>query len=126
MKWTVRILQGLLAVGFLMSGGMKLSGSPDQIKAFTEGYGYAEWFMYIVGTVEVLMAVGLIIGFWMPRMAISAAGILAIIMAGAVATHLKAGQGMGIAMMPLVLLILALVVFLGKRSMNRRQGLTRA
>jgi putative oxidoreductase len=120
MKWTIRILQGLLAVGFLMFGGMKLSGNPDQIMAFTEGYGYSVWFMYVVGILELLIAVGLIVGFWKPKVTVWAAGLLVLNMAGAVGTHLKAGQGMGIATTPLVLLVLALVVFLGQRSLNRK------
>ncbi|UUZ82920.1 DoxX family protein [Paenibacillus sp. P26] len=117
MKWVVRILQGLLALGFLLFGFMKLSGNPDQVKAFTEIFKYGLGSMYLVGAVEVLSAIGLIIGYWKPKAVLAASGALVIVMLGAVGTHLIAGQGMGVAMMPLILLILALVVFLGKRSL---------
>lgn len=119
MKWTVRILQGLLALAYLMFGFMKLSGNDMQAQAFSEIYGYGVGFMYVVGAIEVLAAIGLIIGFKKPRLALYSAGAIVLTMAGAVATHLKAGQGMGVATMPLVLLILALIVVLGRRSQLR-------
>jgi putative oxidoreductase len=114
MKWTTRIIQVLLVLGFLMFGFMKLSGNPMQVQAFTEIYGYRESFMYVVGTIELLAAIGLVIGFWKPRIALFSAGILTITMAGAVVTHFKSGQGMGVAATPLILLILALIVVLGR------------
>jgi putative oxidoreductase len=114
MKWTTRIIQGLLALGFLMFGFMKLSGNPMQVQAFTEIYGYGKGFMYVVGTIELMSAIGLIIGFRKPRIAFFSASVIAITMAGAVLTHLKSGQGIGIAAMPLILLLLAIVVVLGR------------
>lgn len=119
MKWFVRIVQGLLAVGFVMFGAMKLSGNPDQAKAFTEVYGYTVGFMYVVGAAEVLGAIGLLVGFWKPTIAVLAAGGLALTMVGAVVTHLMAGQGFGVAMFPGILLVLALAVLLGRRSSTR-------
>ncbi|MNI25809.1 hypothetical protein D3C73_794850 [compost metagenome] len=43
-------------------------------------------------------------------------GSLILVMAGTVVTHLLAGQGLGVAVMPLVLLMLSLIVFLGQRK----------
>ncbi|UKS25404.1 DoxX family protein [Paenibacillus sp. HWE-109] len=114
MKWVVRILQALLALGYLMFGFMKLSGDPMQVEAFTTTYGYGEGFMYVVGAIELLAAIGLIIGFWKPRIAFVSAGVIVITMAGAVITHLKSGQGMGVATMPLILLIVALIIVIGR------------
>ncbi|MBD0383805.1 DoxX family protein [Paenibacillus sedimenti] len=116
MKWTVRILQGLLALGYLMFGFMKLSGNEMQAQAFSEVYGYGVGFMYVVGAIELLAAIGLIIGFKKPRVAFYSAGVIVLTMVGAVGTHLMAGQGIGVATMPIVLLILALIVVLGRRS----------
>ncbi|WP_373291216.1 DoxX family protein [Paenibacillus marchantiophytorum] len=61
-----------------------------------------------------MAAIGLIIGFRKPRIAFFSAGVIVITMAGAVLTHLKSGQGMGAATMPLILLIVALIVVIGR------------
>ncbi|MBT2601102.1 MULTISPECIES: DoxX family protein [unclassified Oceanobacillus] len=118
MKWTVRILQGLLAVGFLMFGFMKVSANPMQVDAFTNIYGYGTTFMYVVGIVEIISAIGLVIGFWKKKLVPVFSGLLAIVMAGAVFTHLIAGQGIGVAMTPLILLILAVILFFVQRKIN--------
>ncbi|TXK84503.1 DoxX family protein [Paenibacillus sp. N3.4] len=114
MKWTTLILQGLLALAYLMFGGLKLSGNAMQVQAFTETYGYGLGFMYVVGAIELLSAIGLIIGFWKPRIAFISAGVIAIIMAGAMLTHLKLGQGISVAGLPFILLVLAMIVLIGR------------
>ncbi|KQO12426.1 DoxX family protein [Paenibacillus sp. Leaf72] len=123
MKWLVRILQGLLVLGFLMFGFMKVSGDPTQVEAFNDIYGYGTAFMYVVGIVEILGAVGLLIGYWRNKLIPIFSGVLAVVMAGAVFTHLKAGQGFEVAGMPLILLVLALIVLFGQIKLlaNNRQ-----
>jgi hypothetical protein len=116
MKWTVRIIQGLLAIGFLFFGFMKLSANPMQVDAFKNVYGYGTGFMYVVGTIEVISAIGLLFGYWKKNLVPIFSGLITVNMAGAVFTHLKSGQGFGIAMMPFVFLILAVVVFFGQRK----------
>jgi len=118
MKWTVRVLQVLVGVGFLMFGFMKLSGDPTQVEAFTETYGYGKGFMYVVGTIEVISALGLLLGFWKKQLVPIFSGMLMLVMAGAVVTHLQAGQGFGVAMTPLILLILSLLIFVGQRRLT--------
>jgi len=120
MKWTVRILQGLLAIGFLLFGFMKVSANPMQVDAFTNIYGYGTAFMYVVGIVEIISAIGLVIGFWKKNLVPVFSGIIAVVMAGAVFTHLIAGQGFGVAMTPLILLILAVIVFFGHRKIMNK------
>ncbi|MBT2756859.1 DoxX family protein [Mesobacillus foraminis] len=116
MKWTVRILQGLLAIGFLLFGFMKVSANPMQVDAFTNVYGYGTTFMYVVGIVEIMSAIGLVIGFGKTNLVPFFSGILTVVMAGAVFTHLIAGQGFGVAMTPFILLILAIILFFGQRK----------
>jgi len=117
MQWVIRILQGLLAVGFAAFGVMKLTGNAMQVQIF-EGFGYPLGFMYFVGFCEVLGAIGLLVGFWKSRIALLASGGLVLLMVGAVFAHFKAGQGIGLAMPALVFFILSLVVLLGKRAGN--------
>ncbi|MGI2328777.1 DoxX family protein [Planococcus sp. YIM B11945] len=118
MKWIVRILQGLLVVMFFMTGFVKLAGDPVQAEAFTEIYGYGIWFMYVVGVIEVIAAFGLLIGFWKKQFVVIFSALLILVMAGAVFTHLQAGQEIQVATLPFVLLLMAAVVFLGQRRLN--------
>ncbi|OAH53917.1 hypothetical protein AWH48_11660 [Domibacillus aminovorans] len=117
MKWTVRITQGLLAIAFLLFGFMKLSANSMQVDAFNNVYGYGLGFMYVVGAIEVISAIGLLIGYWKKNLVSVFSGVLMMVMAGAVITHIMAGQGFGVAMMPLILLLLAAIVFFGQRKM---------
>lgn len=123
MKWIVRILQGLLAVGFLLFGFMKVSANPSQVDAFTNVYGYGTGFMYVVGAIEIISAIGLLIGYWKKSLVPAFSGLLTIVMAGAVFTHLNAGQGFEVAMMPLVLLLLAVVLFFAHKKIMKTKTL---
>lgn len=116
MKWVIRILQAILIIAFLMSGAVKLSGNAQMLHDFTEVYGLSKGFMYIIGTFEVLGAIGLLVGFWKPKIVVLASAGLVIIMVGAVFTHLYAGQGIAVAMAPLVLCVISLVVLFSKRG----------
>ncbi|MGM0878167.1 MAG: DoxX family protein [Bacillota bacterium] len=117
MKWVIRILQGLLVVGFVAFGVMKLTGNAMQVQTF-EALGFPLGFMYFVGVCEIAGALGLLVGFWKKKIALLASGGLVLVMAGAAISHLMAGQGMGAAMPALVFFILSLVVLLGKRAGN--------
>ncbi|MEH7014516.1 DoxX family protein [Neobacillus niacini] len=116
MRWTVRIIQGLLVIGFLFFGFMKLSGDPTQVEAFNDIYGYGTGFMYVVGAIEVISALGLLLGYWKKNLVPIFSSLLTVVMAGAVFTHIQAGQGFAIAMTPFILLILAVVLFFGQRK----------
>src|SRR4051812_44083802 len=95
---------------------MKLSANPMQVEAFNEVYGYGTGFMYVVGAIEILSAIGLLVGYWRGNLVPIFSAFLTIVMAGGVITHLIAGQGFGVAMMPFILLILSVVVFLGQKK----------
>ncbi|HVH96848.1 MAG TPA: DoxX family protein, partial [Bacillus sp. (in: firmicutes)] len=95
MRRTVRIIQGLLVIGFLFFGFMKLSANPMQVEAFNNVYGYGTGFMYVVGAIEIISAIGLLIGYWKKNLVPIFSGVLIVVMAGAVFTHLQAGQGFG-------------------------------
>ena len=52
-------------------------------------YGLSVGFMYLVGTLKVVAAVGLIIGIWMPSAIPYSAGALIILMTGVIVMHIK-------------------------------------
>jgi uncharacterized membrane protein YphA (DoxX/SURF4 family) len=114
LTWTTRIIQILLAAAFVMFGILKLSTHELQMEVFTSTYGYSVGFMYIVGAVELVTGIGLIIGLWHPRIALLSGGVIAMIMASAMLTHIRSHEGMRTSV-PL-LIFLAMAIFLVIRS----------
>jgi putative oxidoreductase len=105
---TLWILSGLLALVFLGSGGAKLVGAAAMVEMFDK-LGRGQWFRYFTGLLEILGGIGLLI----PRFAFYAAGLLAVIMVGAIIAHLTL---LGISpAVPIVLLVLSgIIVWLRK------------
>jgi putative oxidoreductase len=78
--WTLQILA---AAAFLFTSGLKLTSSAQAVATF-EKIGAGQWFRYLTGTLEATGAIGLLI----PGLAFYAAALLAVVMVGAVITHL--------------------------------------
>ena len=76
------ILQILLAVAFIASGGNKLLHLADTVKGFG-GMGFPSWFAYFIAAAEVLGGIGLLV----PRFTRLAALGLILIMIGAAYVH---------------------------------------
>lgn len=115
MNTAVWIAQSLLAVAMLGAGAMKLSktkaqlqaaGGMDWVEDKTEGQ------IKGIGTLEVLAAIGLIVPALLDLapvlVAIAAVGVV-VLMAGAIATHVRRGEGQ---MVPVNLLIAAIAAFI--------------
>ena len=60
----------------------------DIVEEFAE-YGLPKWVCYLVGFLKVSSAVALLLGFFMPRLILPAASLIAFLMIGAVAMHFK-------------------------------------
>jgi uncharacterized membrane protein YphA (DoxX/SURF4 family) len=101
---TVRILVVVLALAFAGAGIAKLLSAPMMVAEFAL-FGYPAWFLYVVGTLEVLSA----IFFLVPRLRAVATGTVICIMVGAIFSHVTHGQ-FGMAVGPIVLLVLALAL----------------
>jgi uncharacterized membrane protein YphA (DoxX/SURF4 family) len=80
---TLWILSGLVALAFLGAGGAKLAGAAAMVELFDK-VGRGQWFRYFTGLLEVAGAIGLMI----PRYAVYAAGLLVVVMVGAIIAHL--------------------------------------
>ncbi|MBJ6145452.1 DoxX family protein [Hymenobacter sp. BT559] len=106
------ILQILLAVAFIASGGNKLLHLANTIKSF-DGMGFPSWFAYFIAGAEVLGGIGLLV----PRFTRPAALGLILIMIGAAYVHAtKIPGGLLPKGLPaLVLLVLLVVVYLLRR-----------
>lgn len=79
---SIRIASVLLALIFAASGLAKLASLQFEIDAFTR-WGYPLWFMTLTGCLETAGAVGLLI----KRLSALASACLALLMLGAIATH---------------------------------------
>jgi uncharacterized membrane protein YphA (DoxX/SURF4 family) len=111
------IIAGLLAVGFLASGAMKLIQPKEKLPA---DWGWVEDFsagsIKAIGALEVLAAVGLILPAVLdiaPVLVPLAAVGLALLMVGAFTAHVRRREVQGI-VMTLVLLALAVFVAWGR------------
>ena len=111
------IVQGLLAVAFLMAGGMKLTQPKDKLAA---NMGWVEDFsqnaVRIIGLLEVLGAIGLVLPWALtilPELTGFAAVGLVLTMIGAAITHIRRGE-MQMIVPNIVLGLLAAFVAVGR------------
>jgi hypothetical protein len=109
------ILQGLLALVFLMAGGTKLTSTRAELVANGMGWAqdYSDTGVMLIGAAEVAGAIGLIApaATGIVPVLTPAAGVgLALLMLGAVVTHLQRGEGFVPALLLAVLAALSAVL----------------
>jgi len=102
------IIQVLLALVFVGSGGAKLAGIQMQVENFNR-YGYPQWFRLVTGGIEVIAGAGMVAGLFVEELAIAAGVVLAITMVGAAYTDFRHSPPVMVAP-PLVLLALSVAV----------------
>tara|TARA_R110002072_G_scaffold10569_38_gene49292 strand:- start:5307 stop:5684 length:378 start_codon:yes stop_codon:yes gene_type:complete len=82
---------GLLNV-WLMRGSRSTAyrgGSSQTLKDEFAAYGLPTWFFYLVGVLKVGSGIALIVGLWVPALSVPAASLVAGLMLGALAMHIK-------------------------------------
>jgi hypothetical protein len=111
------VVQGLLAVAFLLTGGMKATQPLDRLgKQMTWVSAVPAGFVRFIGVAEVLGAIGLILPLAtgiLPWLTVAAAGGLVIVQISAAIFHTARGETR---MVPgnLVLLLLAVFIIIGR------------
>lgn len=113
MNIIVAVVGGLLALVFIMSGGNKVLGT-KQAQAQRAHLKLPAWFWRLTGALELLGALGLIVGYFVPAVAGLAAALLLIIMLGAVAAHLARRDPISRAIPAFVLFALAALTLAGR------------
>ncbi|MFB3166942.1 DoxX family protein [Neobacillus sp. 179-C4.2 HS] len=103
------VLQGILALMFLMAGFGKVTGSKMHVEAFTH-WRLPQWFRVVTGLVELAGAVLLIVGYWVPASAMAGALLLAVTGIGGILTHVRVKDSFKDTAMILFLAILSFVV----------------
>jgi DoxX-like family len=86
------ILASLLIVAFAATGSAKLAAVPA-MRTAAEHVGFSVSAYRRIGSLEVLAAIGLIVGAFVPVIGALAAGGLLVLLGGAVLAHLRNGDG---------------------------------
>jgi uncharacterized membrane protein YphA (DoxX/SURF4 family) len=108
-----KIMSILLALIFLASGLAKLASLEFELVAF-ERWGYPIWFMYLIGVIEVGGGVGLLI----QRFSAAVSAALALMMIGAIGTHVIHSEWTTLAMASVIFLMSAGRAYLGWEDMR--------
>ena len=82
---------GLLNVWMIRRGGPTSyrGGHAQTLRGEFTAYGLPIWMFYLVGGLKVVAGLALIVGIWMPTIVRPAALLVAVLMVGAIAMHLK-------------------------------------
>ncbi|MFT7671292.1 MAG: hypothetical protein ACI8X5_004009 [Planctomycetota bacterium] len=90
------ILQIILGLGLLNVWLLRASsatryrgGTAVSLREEFTAYGLPSWFFFLVGFLKVSSAILLFAGIWFPQTVIPAAGLVAALMVGALAMHVK-------------------------------------
>jgi uncharacterized membrane protein YphA (DoxX/SURF4 family) len=121
MTYALWIVQGLLALIFLFSGGMKLV---QPLEVLTEQMPLPGLFVRFIGVAEVLGAIGLILPGLLrmrPGLTPLAAAGLVLIMSGATVLTLAGGE-LALALIPLVVGLLSAFVAYGRWRLAPPRG----
>lgn len=117
MKLLALVCQIVIALGLLNVWLLRArkpsgwrGGNARSMKEEFEVYGLPPWFMSVIGFLKVSLAILLIAGVWFPSLSKPAAIGTAVLMAGAVAMHVKVKDPMMRSLPALALLVLSLVV----------------
>ena len=111
-----RVLRAAVTAVFLAAAGMKLAAVPFEVEGFAR-FGYAPWFMVAIGAAQFVGAALLWIRGWTGLAALG----LGAMMVGAVASHLRAGDPVAMAVPAMVLaVVLAGMAFARRREFTAR------
>jgi len=87
-------------------------GDAQSLQQEFAAYGLPDLLFYIVGGLKVLAALALLAGIWLPAVIVPAAGVIVVLMLGAIAMHIKVGDPpMKSVPASLVLLMSAIIVY---------------
>ena len=106
MKYIIKIPFVLLSGLLLVFGSMNLIGV-EQMRQVLHSLNYPDWFMYLMGLGEIVMAVAL----WFPKTRIIAILFFWGIFSGAVGSHVAHGDGAEGIFPPILFLALTLLCF---------------
>ena len=120
MNMIISILQIVAALGLLNVWLLRLQrstayrgGNAHSMREEFAIYGLPEWCVYVIGTPKVGSALCLIAGLWLPFLVFPSAVLIALLMLGALAMHLKIRDPLKKSVPALVMLALSVSICLG-------------
>ncbi|MBD1373064.1 DoxX family protein [Hazenella sp. IB182357] len=114
MKIAVKGIQALVGLAFIFFGSMPLLNA-EALAGQMDQFGLPVWFMYITGVLEIIGGIGLLAGLWKHKYGLWGAGLLAVIMVGAIGVHILAGDGLTKTFPAILFLLLTLFIGYGQR-----------
>ncbi|MBO6577236.1 MAG: DoxX family protein [Rhodothermales bacterium] len=117
----VSILQVVVGLGllnvWLLRAGSETSyrgGDAKSLKAEFAAYGLSDAAFYVVGGLKILAGIGLLVGLWVPEIVMPCAAVVAVLMVGALAMHIKVGDPVMKSVPAALMLVMCLaILFLG-------------
>jgi len=109
MSTLIIVVQIVLGLLFMLIGSMTVAGRKMFVENFRR-FGYPQWFRVVTGSLEVLGGLGLLIGIWLPWLAVLASTGLTLVMLGAASTHIRIREPLQKLVLPIVMGTLAIVV----------------
>ena len=109
MSILIIVVQVVLGLLFVLIGSMNVAGMKMFVENFRR-FGYPQWFRIVTGSLEALGGIGLLIGIWLPWLAVVASAGLTLVMLGAFLTEVRTREPVQKIVLPLVLGALAIVV----------------
>ncbi len=109
MQIAATVLSVLLAVLLAGSAVAELRGVPAVVTSIT-GVGWPREQIWVLAVIELVGAVGLLVGLAVPGIGVAAAVGAVLYFVGAVASHLRLRQSPAGALVPLVVAVVTLVV----------------
>jgi len=117
MKTLVQLFQVTIALGIIVVWLVRAKiptpyrgGNSKSLKEEFVVYGLPSWSFYAVGTLKLLSAALLIAGMWIPSLACGAAVVMAGLMTGAVAMHVKVKDPLTRSLPALTILALSMII----------------
>lgn len=113
------VLQIVVALGLLNVWLLRFNkstayrgGNAKNLKDEFAAYGLPSWFVYFIGTLKIGSAIALLAGFWVPSLVVPAAGLVVLLMIGALLMHLKVKDPLMKSMPAALMLIMGLLISL--------------
>lgn len=85
-------------------------GEASSMKGEFKNYGLSETVMYLVGGLKVISASALLLSIWLPQLTLPAAALMAVLMVGAIAMHIKISDPLRSSFPAFSFLILSLIL----------------
>ena len=119
METVIKIIQVIIALGLLNVWLLRANrqtryrgGNAENMREEFANYGLPNWFMILIGILKVGFAILLLLGVWFPALAYYSAIGIALLMAGALAMHIRVNDPLIKFLPAFTLLVLSLVIVL--------------